>query len=142
MLKKWGLKNIHKMTTNDPLSNVLSHLFNCEKVSRQECIARPASKLILNILNIIKTEGYIGDFNIIKDNRGGIIKINLLGNINKCGTIKPRFSFVLKELEKYEKRFLPSKDFGFLIVSTSKGLMTHTQSKEKKLGVRLIAYVY
>lgn len=142
MLRKWSLKNTRKMTTNDTLSNVLSHLFNCEKISKQECVAKPASKLILNVLNIIKTEGYIGDVNVIKDNRGGIIKINLLGNINKCGTIKPRFSFTLNELEKYEKRFLPSKDFGFLIVSTSRGLMTHLQAKEKKLGGRLIAYVY
>ncbi len=142
MQRKWALKNIHKMTTNDPLSNVLSHLFNCEKISRPECIVRPASKLIVNVLNIIKLQGYIGDFSIINNGRGGIIKINLLGNINKCGTIKPRFSFTLNELEKFEKRFLLSKDFGFLIVSTSKGLMTHIEAREKKLGGRLIAYVY
>ncbi len=142
MPKKWALKNIHKMTTNDPLSNVLSHLYNCEKISRPECIVKPVSKLIVNVLNIIKNEKYIGDFNIINNGRGGLIKINLLGNINRCGTIKPRYSYILSELEKFEKRFLLSKDFGFLIVSTSKGLMTHIQAKEKKLGGRLIAYVY
>lgn len=142
MPQKWALKNIHKMTTNDPLSNVLSHLFNCEKISRPECIVKPVSKLIVNVLSIIKNEGFIGEFGIIKDGRSGLIKINLLGNINRCGTVKPRFSFTLDELEKYEKRFLPAKDFGVLIVSTSKGLMTHIQAKEKKLGGRLIAYVY
>jgi small subunit ribosomal protein S8 len=142
MPRKWALKNIHKMAMNDPLASVLSHLFNCEKISRPECIVKPASKLVVNVLNIIKREGYIGDFTIIKDTKYGLIKINSLGNINKCGVIKPRFSFALKELEKYEKRFLPSKDFGILIVSTSKGLMTNTQAKEKKLGGRLIAYVY
>lgn len=127
---------------NDPLASVLSHLFNCEKISRPESIIKPASILIVNVLNIVKKEGYIGDFNIIKDGKSGLIKINLLGNINRCGVIKPRFSFTIKELEKYEKRFLPSKDFGILIVSTSKGLMTHIQAKEKKIGGRLIAYVY
>ncbi len=130
------------MTTNDPLSNVLSHLYNCEKVSRPECIVKPVSKLIVKVLEIIKNGGYIGDFNITKDGRGGLIKINLLGNVNKCGVIKPRFPFKLDELEKFEKRFLPSKDFGLLIVSTSKGLMTHVESREKNLGGRLIAYVY
>jgi small subunit ribosomal protein S8 len=130
------------MTMTDPLSSVLSHLFNCEKVSRPECIVKPASKLIIGVLKIIKDNNYIGEFNVIKNGRGDLIKINLLGNINKCGTIRPRFSFVLKKLEKYEKRFLPSKDFGIIIVSTSKGLMTHIEAKEKKIGGRLIAYVY
>lgn len=130
------------MATNDPLSNVLSHLNNCEKISRTECITKHVSKLIVNLLEIFKNEGFIGDFEAIKDGRSGIIRINLLGNINKCGTIKPRFSFTLDELEKYEKRFLPSKDFGIIVVSTSKGLMTHIQAREKKIGGRLIAYVY
>jgi len=127
---------------NNPLSNVLSHLYNCEKISRPECIVKPASKLIVSILEIIKTEGYIGEFSLIKDGRGNLIKINLLGNINKCGVIQPRMSFKLNELERYEKRFLLAKDFGMLIVSTSKGVMTHFQAKEKNLGGRLIAYVY
>ncbi|MEK6862573.1 MAG: 30S ribosomal protein S8 [Nanoarchaeota archaeon] len=130
------------MASNDPLSNVLSHLFNCEKVSRPECVVKPASKLVRNVLRIIKDEGYIGDFNVVNDGKSGIIKMNLLGNINRCGTIKPRFSFTLDDLEKFEKRFLPAKDFGVLIVSTSKGLMTHVKAREKKIGGRLIAYVY
>jgi len=130
------------MTNTDPLSNVLSHLFNCEKISRPECMVKPASKMIVKILEIIKDNKYIGEFNIIKDGKGNLIKINLLGNINKCGTIRPRFSFTLNELEKYEKRFLPSKDFGIIIVSTSKGLMSHVFAREKKIGGRLIAYVY
>lgn len=130
------------MTLNDPLGNVLSHLNNCEKIGRPECIAKPSSKFVLNVLNIIKNEGYVGDFSIIKDGKGNFIKINLLGNINKCGVIKPRFSFTINELEKFEKRYLPAKDFGMLIVSTSKGLMTHIQAREKNIGGRLVAYVY
>ena len=44
--------------------------------------------------------------------------------------------------EKYEKRFLPAKGFGILIVSTPKGLMTHEEARKKKLGGVLIVYVY
>ncbi|MEK6835634.1 MAG: 30S ribosomal protein S8 [Nanoarchaeota archaeon] len=130
------------MTLNDPLGNVLSHINNCEKIGRPECVVRPASKFILNVLNIIKNQLYTGDFNIIKDSKSNLIKINLLGNINKCGVIKPRFPFTVNELEKFEKRYLPAKDFGILIVSTSKGLMTHAQAREKNIGGKLIAYVY
>ena len=85
---------------------------------------------------------YIGSFEVIEDGKGGILKINLLGNINKCGVIKPRFSTKNNTFEKWETRYLPAKDFGTIIVSTSKGIMPHYQAKEKKMGGKLLAYCY
>jgi len=130
------------MALNDPLGNVLSHLYNCDKIGKPEIFIKNSSKLITTVLQIIKDKGYIGDFNVVKESKGNIIKINLLGNINRCGVIKPRLSFEVNELDKFEKRFLPSKDFGFLIVSTSKGLMVHEDARKNNIGGRLIAYVY
>ena len=130
------------MTQNDPLGSVLSHLYNCGKIGRNEAVVKPASKLVINVLNIMKDKNYIGEFIIINDGKSNLVKINLLGNINKCGVIKPRFPFKVDELNKFEKRFLLARDFGFIIVSTSKGLMTHEDAREKKLGGKLIAYVY
>ncbi len=66
----------------------------------------------------------------------------LLGKVNKCGAIKPRFSVKKGGFEKFEKRYLPAKNFGMIIVSTSKGLMMHDEAKKKGLGGRLISYVY
>ena len=73
---------------------------------------------------------------------GNYIKTNLLGKINKCGSIKPRFSVKSNEIEKYEKRYLLAKDFGIIILSTNRGLMTHHEAKEKGFGGRLISYIY
>ena len=105
-----------------------------------------ADKLNANFINILdpiemKDNKYIGDFKEYLG-RGGYIKINLLGKINKCGSIKPRFSIKKNEIEKYEKRYLPAKDFGIIIISTNKGLTTHHQAKEKGFGGRLISYIY
>ena len=69
-------------------------------------------------------------------------EINLIGNINKCGVVKPRFSLTKKNYENFEKRYLPAKDFGFLIVSTPKGIMIHKEALEKGMGGKLLAYVY
>ena len=85
---------------------------------------------------------YLGSFEENVDDKGGWLKINLIGNINKCGVIKPRFSAKNTAYEKWEKRYLPAKDFGILIVSTPQGIMTHHHAKEKKLGGRLVAYCY
>ncbi len=130
------------MALNDTLGNVLSNINNYEKIGKPEIVVKPASRLILNVLKIMNEKGYIGSFEIIRDGRGNLIKINLLGNINKCGVIKPRFPYKAEELNKFEKRFLLARDFGFILVSTSKGLMTHEEAKQKNLGGRLIAYVY
>jgi small subunit ribosomal protein S8 len=127
---------------NDSLASVLSNITNAEKIGRQECTYRPYSKLIADILNILIKENYIGKFEVINDTKGKLLKINLLGKINKVGVIKPRFSVKKGNFEKFEKRFLPAKDFGILIVSTSKGVMTHNEAKEKKIGGKLIAYCY
>jgi small subunit ribosomal protein S8 len=47
-----------------------------------------------------------------------------------------------KELEDMEKQFLPSRDIGVLVFSTSLGVLSHKEVKEKKIGGRLLAYVY
>ncbi|MFT4305058.1 MAG: 30S ribosomal protein S8, partial [Candidatus Woesearchaeota archaeon] len=83
-----------------------------------------------------------GTFEEEDNKRGGILNLNLINKLNKCGVIKPRFSCELNEFEKFEKRFLLAKGFGILIVSTSQGLMTHDEAKEKKIGGKLIAYCY
>ncbi len=130
------------MTVNDQLGNVLSHIYNCEKVGKPETIVKPGSKVILKVLEIMKNNNYIGEFSHSNDSRHNPVKVNLVGKINRCGVIKPRFPFKFTELGKFEKRFLPGKNIGIIIVSTSKGLMTHEQAIKDRLGGKLIAYVY
>jgi len=130
------------MSLNDPISNVLSNINNCEKIGRDTCIVRPVSKIILEILKIMKDEKYIGEFKKEDEGKGGSIKIKLIGKINKCNVIKPRLAFKKEDVEKFEKRFLPAQDFGIMIISTNKGLLTHHKAKETKTGGRLIAYIY
>jgi len=127
---------------NDPLANVLSKIMNAEKVGIKKIKIKPASKLIKEVLKIMNEEGYAGSFNETEDKKGNILTINLLGNINKCNVIKPRYPVKSEDYEKYEKRYLPAKDFGVLIVSTTKGIMTHNQAKEKNLGGKLLVFVY
>jgi len=127
---------------HDPLARALSAIRNAEARGKSTVIVRPVSKLLGKILELLKKEDYIKSFKYIDDRRGGIYEIELAGTINKIGAIKPRFSVKIKDYEKFEERYLPAKDFGRLIVSTPKGVMTHIEAKEKKLGGVLLAYVY
>lgn len=127
---------------NDPLANVMSLILNNELIGKSECLIKPVSKVIKEILNVMKENGYIGDFKEFEDNRGNYLKLNLIGGINKCGVIKPRYSVKGNNFENFEKRYLPAKDTGILFVSTPRGIMTHYDAKSKKTGGKLLAYCY
>jgi small subunit ribosomal protein S8 len=126
----------------DTVANGLTTIFNNEVRRKKECYIMPASKLLGNVLRVMQMNGYIGEIEFIDDGRSGKFRVQLLGRINKCGAIRPRFSFKAKDLEKWEKSYLPAKDMGILIVTTSQGVMSHLEAKKRKIGGKLLAYVY
>ncbi len=115
---------------------------NNEIRRKKECIITPASKLLGNVLRVIQMNGYLGEFEFIDDGRSGKFRVQLLGRINKCGAIRPRYAIKTKDIEKWEKVFLPSREIGILAISTHKGVMSHKEAIQKNLGGLLIAYVY
>ncbi len=129
----------------DPLANAMATIWNCEMRGKKEAIIMPASKLIAAVLRVMQREGYIGEVEFIDDGRWGKLKVQLLGRINRCGVIKPRFPVSYRELTRmpeHIRRFLPSRDIGILIISTSKGVMTHRDAIRERIGGVLLAYVY
>ena len=126
----------------DPLSNALSTMMNNELRNKRDCIIAPASKLIGYILRVLQMNGYIGKFEFIDDGRTGKFDVQLLGRINKCGAVRPRYSCGVDEIEKLEGRFLPSKELGVLVLSTSQGVISHREAKERRIGGQLLAFVY
>ncbi|MDR2544661.1 MAG: 30S ribosomal protein S8 [Methanobrevibacter sp.] len=130
------------MTLMDPLANALTNIRNNELQVNSSCTIAPASKLIGQVLTTMKDENYIGEFEYIDDGKAGKFLVELEGNINQCGVIKPRHSVKKDEFEKFEKRFLPAKNFGVLIVTTPKGIMTHSKAKKIGIGGRLLVYMY
>jgi len=126
----------------DILANALTQIKNAEKVAKASCVIKPVSNLLRDVLTLLKEEGYIGDFETIDDGKGGIINVNLLGRINECGAIRPRFSVSKNEFEKFEKRYLPSKNYGIIIVSTNQGIITNEKAKKMNIGGTLLAFVY
>ena len=126
----------------DNLANFLSNILTAERVGKSICNARPSSNMIKKVVDIMHKQGYIGGYEIVANGRGDIVKLQLAGKINKCGVIKPRFSVKRNGYEKFEKRYLPAKGFGIIIVSTPKGVMTHVEANEKGFGGKLICYCY
>jgi len=129
-----------------PAKNVLANLFaslqNAEMRNEKECMVVPASGLASEVLKVLQKRRYVGEFEFIDDGVGGKLKVQLLGRINRCGVISPRFSAKSGKLVDWEHRYLPAVGVGTLIVSTPQGVMPHSEAQERGLGGRLIGFVY
>ena len=123
--------------SQDKVADALNQIMNMKKASKKEVNMEYHSKLLLSVLAIAKLHGYIKSYKA----EGINLKIEI-AKLNGCNAIKPRYMVQVNEIEKYVKRYLPAKNIGILIVSTSKGLMTHQTAIEKNIGGSIIAYLY
>ncbi len=125
----------------DVLADVLNKIKVCENTGGYECTVA-STKLVRAVLETIKKNGYIESFEEQSDGKFKTLKVKLSKKINDIGVVKPRHAVGLKEYQKYEKRYIPSKDFGILIISTPNGILTNREAKEQNTGGRLLAYLY
>jgi small subunit ribosomal protein S8 len=125
----------------DPLSSAMIAIRNAEMIGKERCEVM-ATKLVGNVLKVMKNHGYIKGYEFVKEGIRSKFVVELTGNINNCGAIRPRFSSKVTEYEKYERRYLPARDFGILIVSTTRGVMSQKEARELGLGGVLLAFVY
>ena len=125
----------------DHLADALNTIKTHEIVGQERCTVR-ATKLIGEILKVLKDHRYVKDYKEVDDGRGGWYEVLLDGRINDCGVIKPRMPVKRQEWAKREQEFIPGFGVGLLIVSTPGGIMTNSDAEKKNFGGRLLAYVY
>ena len=123
--------------SQDVVADALNQMMNAQRAGKETIEVRRYSKLLLSVLAVAKLRGCIKDYNVTET----VLKI-ILGRLNGCNAIKPRFKVSVGDIEKYIKRCLPAKNIGTVIISTSQGLMTHQTALEKRKGGSLIAYFY
>ncbi len=127
--------------SNDHLADALNTIKTHEMTGKQDCEVKP-SKMVRETLKILQGKGYIGDFEYVDEGRSGFFRVKLLGKVNQCGAIKPRFAVKKAGWADWEQKFIPGVGFGLLIVTTPKGLMTNEEAKQAQTGGRLVAYIY
>ena len=123
--------------SQDIISDTLNQMMNALKSGSNEVTVKRHSKLLISVLAVAKLKGYVSEYKL----EGRTLRIEL-GKLNDCNSIKPRYFVKTGDYEKYAKRYLPAKNIGIIIVSTSSGLMTHHTAGEKSKGGCLLAYFY
>jgi small subunit ribosomal protein S8 len=126
----------------DLLNDALVAVRHADRDGRPRVEIAPTSKLIGEVLRIFREHQYIDEFTFVPHGRGGSYDVKLGRRINSCGVVKPRSAVRHDDLERYEARFLPAQDFGLLVLSTNRGVLSHPEARELKIGGRLLAYVY
>ncbi len=130
------------MPAKQVLPNLFATIYNNEIRNKKECLAIPASKLASEVLRTMQKHKYIGEFEFIDDGLLGKLRIQLLGRINRCGVVSPRFAVKKDNYSRWERQYLPAVGVGILIVTTPKGVMSHIEAQGKDVGGRLLGYVY
>ncbi|KAJ8293423.1 40S ribosomal protein S22 [Rhodotorula toruloides] len=120
-------------------ADCLNNIVNAEKRGKRQVLIRPSSKVIIRFLTVMQKHGYIEEFEEIDDHRSNKIVVQLNGRINKCGVISPRFNIRLPDVEKWVSMLLPARSFGYIILTTSAGIMDHEEARRKHVAGKLRA---
>ncbi|MEM3112813.1 MAG: 30S ribosomal protein S8 [Candidatus Pacearchaeota archaeon] len=123
--------------SQDVIADALNEIMNSKRARKNSVVVKRYSKLLLDILEIAKKYNYVDDFKTNKN------KLEIyFSNIHECKAIKPRYNVNKINIVKYFRRYLPAVDIGIIIISTNRGLITHHEAIENKIGGSLIAYFY
>jgi len=133
------------MGMTDPLADLLTLVRNANK-AKHEKVDVPASNLKSHVARILKDEGYIKNYKLIKDAKQGILRIYLKYE----GETKKQVISGLRQLSKPGRRryvgtdHIPSvlRGLGVTILSTSKGVLTDKDARKQKVGGELLCSVW
>ena len=131
------------MSLSDPIANMLTLIRNAAR-AKQEKVDIPHSKILTAIADILKKEGYIDNYRVIKDTKQGLLRV-YLRYVNKKSVIINLKRVSRPGLRIYaDIRRIPRvlRGKGMAILTTSKGLMTDIQAKEAKVGGEVLCYVW
>ena len=131
-----------RMVRMSVLADCLKSIYNAEKRGKRQVMIRPVSKVVVKFLQVMQKHGYIGEFEIVDDHRSNKIVVNLIGRLNKCGVISPRFDVPLKSMENWVANLLPSRQFGHVVLTTSAGIMDHEEARRKHTGGKILGFFY
>jgi len=125
--------------SHDIVADALNMIKNAKKAGKENIEIKIISNVLIEILKIMKQEKAIKKYKIDAKEKSITLTI---GELSDCRSIKPRFSCDKTQIEKYRRRYLPSRNMGTLIISTNKGLMTHKEAQEENIGGCVMAYFY
>jgi|SRR3989344_6576223 len=123
--------------SQDIVSDGLNRIMNAKLAGQTSVTLKHHSKFLQNLLAIGKLKNYIKEYSVTP--KGLFVEFS---GLHKCKAVKPRYIVKSKDIDKYVRRYLPARGIGTVVISTSKGLVTHQTAQEKGIGGSIVAYFY
>ncbi len=132
------------MVMTDPIADMLTRIRNANSVYHDK-VEIPASKIKQAVVQILKDEGFVRDYDMIADGKQGMLRVSL-----KYGPNREKVITGIKRISKPGLRVYAKKEqlprvlggLGIAIISTSKGIMSDKVARKEGLGGEVIAYVW
>lgn len=132
------------MPVTDPLADMLTRIRNANTAKHSK-VDIPASKMKVSVARILKNEGYIKNYKLIKDRKHGILRIYLKYDEFNEGVI-----IGLKRMSKPGRRLYVKKDdiplvlngMGITVLSTSKGVLADREARKLSVGGELLCSIW
>ncbi|XP_055825530.1 40S ribosomal protein S15a-5-like [Solanum dulcamara] len=124
------------------LNDALRTIVNAEKRGFASAELQPVSNVIANFLQIMKYRGYIKDFQVHDPHRVGKISVQLLGRINDCRALTYRQDIKAATIENYKTRALPTRQWGYVVITTPNGVLDHEEAQRQNVGGQVLGYFY
>jgi ribosomal protein S8 len=124
--------------SQDIVADGLNQVMNAKRVEKRELVIKRHSKVLLSLFEMMKVRGHI-DYEA--DNESKTVTVKIL-KLNECRAVKPRYFVGVGDIDKYLRRFLPSRNFGTLVISTNKGMLDQKEAVKGNLGGSVLAYFY
>ncbi len=131
------------MVMTDPIADMLTRIRNASQM-RHEVVELPASRIKLQILELLKHEGYVNDVEYIEDNKQGILRVYLkyVKNERVIKGLKRISKPGLRVYAKTEELPKVLNGLGIAVISTSEGIMTDREARQKRIGGEVLAYIW
>ncbi|CAN6166348.1 unnamed protein product, partial [Urochloa humidicola] len=124
------------------LNDALRKMVNADRRGNATALLQPISGVMVSFLNIMKHRGYIKNFEVMDPHRVGKINVELHGRIKDCKALTYRQDLRAKEIEQYRIRMLPTRQWGFVVITTPNGVLDHEEAIRQNVGGQVLGYFH
>ncbi|KAG6499934.1 hypothetical protein ZIOFF_039748 [Zingiber officinale] len=148
------------------LNDALQKMLNAERRGNASTTLQPISGTIIAFLNVMKSrgvnvvllmfskpfdiyvhcynfhQGYIKDFQVFDPHRVGRISVELFGRLKDCKALSYRQDIKAKDIEKYRIRMLPTRQWGYVVITTPNGVLDHEDAIKQNVGGQVLGFFH
>ncbi|GKV11884.1 hypothetical protein SLEP1_g23103 [Rubroshorea leprosula] len=124
------------------LNDALRSIVNAERRGKATVDLKPISTVMSSFLKIMKDHGYIRDFQVYDPHRVGRITVQLQGRVNDCKALTYRQDIKAKDIEAYRLRTLPTRQWGYVVITTPDGILDHEEAIKRNVGGQVLGHFH